>query len=121
MEKNPEHTRELLTWIQDAIKAKKLSNPIFTESGIHNAWPFNKFLKQEPYKTIPKKLRDYRSIVYSCPNIIHLDFKNSIEFSNRSLEAIAVLCPKLKYFNLCNNQLGNYISLHVREVGDRGL
>jgi len=61
MEKNPERVRELLTWIQDAIKAKKLSNPIFTESGTRNAWPFNEFLKQEPYKTIPKKLRNYGS------------------------------------------------------------
>src|SRR6266498_4333854 len=31
MEKNPKRARELLTWIQDAIKAKKLSDPIFTE------------------------------------------------------------------------------------------
>ncbi|CAG8557424.1 10653_t:CDS:2 [Cetraspora pellucida] len=37
--KNSEHAKELLTWIQDTIK----------------------FLKQEPYKTIPKKLRDYES------------------------------------------------------------
>ncbi len=37
MEKNPEHARELLTWIQDAIKAKKLSDPIFTESETRNA------------------------------------------------------------------------------------
>ncbi|RGB21929.1 hypothetical protein C1646_776976 [Rhizophagus diaphanus] len=27
MEKNPEHARELLTWIQDTIKAKKLRDP----------------------------------------------------------------------------------------------
>ncbi len=61
MKKNPEHAKELLTWIQDAIKAKKLSNLVFTESRTRNAWPFNEFLKQEPYKTIPKKLRDYES------------------------------------------------------------
>src|SRR6266496_5531258 len=61
MEKNPECARELLTWIQDAIKAKKLSDPVFTESETYNAWPFNEFLKQEPYRTIPKKLRDYES------------------------------------------------------------
>ena len=59
MEKNPERARELLTWIQDAIKAKKLSDPVFTESGTRSAWPFNEFLKQKPYKTIPKKLRRY--------------------------------------------------------------
>ncbi|KAF0470266.1 hypothetical protein F8M41_025406 [Gigaspora margarita] len=28
---------------------------------MRNAWPFNEFLKQEPYRTIPKKLRDYGS------------------------------------------------------------
>jgi len=61
MEKNPERARELLTWIRDAIKAKKLRDPVFTESGTRNAWPFNEFLKQEPYRTIPKKLRDYGS------------------------------------------------------------
>ncbi|RIA82848.1 hypothetical protein C1645_834710 [Glomus cerebriforme] len=60
-EKNPECARELLIWIQDAIKAKKLFDPVFTESKICNAWLFNEFLKQESYKTIPKKLRDYGS------------------------------------------------------------
>ncbi|RGB37789.1 hypothetical protein C1646_756416 [Rhizophagus diaphanus] len=29
--------------------------------GSHNAWPFNEFLNQEPYKSIPKDLRDYGS------------------------------------------------------------
>ena len=68
-------------------------------------------------------LRDEKiiSIVQLCPNIIHLGFKNSIGFSNRSLEAIAVLCPKLKYLNLCDDQSGNYVSLRVREVSDGGL
>ena len=61
MEKNSECARELLTWIQDAIKAKKLRDPVYTETGTRNAWPFNEFLKQEPYRTIPKKLRDYGS------------------------------------------------------------
>src|SRR4051794_38898963 len=49
MEKNPERAKELLTWIQDTIKAKKLFVPVFTESGTCSAWPFNEFLKQEPY------------------------------------------------------------------------
>ena len=59
MEKNPERARELLTWIQDAIKAGKLRDPVYTESETRNAWPFNEFLKQEPYRTKPKNLRDY--------------------------------------------------------------
>ena len=61
MEKNLKRVRKLLTWIQNAIKAKKLSDPVFTESGTRSAWSFNEFLKQEPYRTIPKKLRDYGS------------------------------------------------------------
>ncbi|CAG8581890.1 16462_t:CDS:2 [Dentiscutata erythropus] len=41
--------------------AKKLCDTVFTENETRNAWPFNEFLKQEPYRTIPKKLRDYGS------------------------------------------------------------
>jgi len=33
MEKNPERAKELLIWIQDAIKSKKLRDPVFTKSG----------------------------------------------------------------------------------------
>ncbi|GES86471.1 hypothetical protein GLOIN_2v1763772 [Rhizophagus clarus] len=61
------------------------------------------------------------SIVHSCPNIIHLSFKNSVGFSNRALELIAGSYPNLKYFNLCVNQSGNYMSSRAREVDDRGL
>ena len=57
-------------------------------------------------------------IVYSCSNIIHLDFKNSIGFSNRVLELIAGSYPNLKYLNLCDNQSGDYKNFHVREVDD---
>jgi hypothetical protein len=49
----------LLTWIQDAIKTKKLSDTVFTKSRIRSTWPFNEFLKQESYRTISKNLRDY--------------------------------------------------------------
>ena len=59
IEKNPERARELLTWIQEAIKAGKLRDPVYTEGGTRNAWPFNEFLKQKPYKSIPKDLREY--------------------------------------------------------------
>ncbi len=52
-------------------------------------------------------------IVHSYPNIIHLDFKNSIGFSNRVLELIAGSYLNLKYLNLCDNQLGGYRSFHV--------
>ncbi|GBB95958.1 hypothetical protein RclHR1_02650029 [Rhizophagus clarus] len=33
MEKDSERARELLTWIQDAIKAGKLRDPVYTETG----------------------------------------------------------------------------------------
>ena len=49
----------MLTWIQEAIKARKLRDPVYTESGTRNAWLFNEFLKQKPYKSIPKDLREY--------------------------------------------------------------
>ncbi|CAG8564305.1 10376_t:CDS:2 [Dentiscutata erythropus] len=35
MEKSPERARELLTWIQNTIKAKKLRDPVFTENETH--------------------------------------------------------------------------------------
>ena len=41
-----------------------------------------------------------KSIVDTFPNIIHLDFKNSISFSNRSLFIIAESYPNLRYLNL---------------------
>jgi hypothetical protein len=68
-------------------------------------------------------LRDEKiiGIVHSCPNIIHLSFKNSIGFSNRALELIAGSYLNLKYLNLYDDQSGNYVSLHVRKVGDLGL
>ena len=68
-------------------------------------------------------LRDEKiiGIVHSCPNIIHLSFKNSIGFSNRALELIVGSYPNLKYLNLYDDQSGNYVSLRVREVGDLGL
>jgi hypothetical protein len=56
------------------------------------------------------------SIVHSCPNIIHLSFKNSIGFSNRVLELIAGSYPNLKYLNLCNDQC-----FHAQKVDDGGL
>jgi hypothetical protein len=59
MEKNPERVRELLTWIQEAIKVRKLRDPVFTENDKRNDTPFNEFLKQEPYKSLPKDLREY--------------------------------------------------------------
>ncbi|POG81148.1 hypothetical protein GLOIN_2v1763772 [Rhizophagus irregularis DAOM 181602=DAOM 197198] len=56
------------------------------------------------------------SIVHSCPNIIHLSFKNSVGFSNRALELIAGSYPNLKYLNLCDDR-----SFRTREVDDEGL
>ena len=38
-----------------------MRDPVYTGSGTCNAWPFNEFLKQEPYRTKPKNLRDYGS------------------------------------------------------------
>ncbi|CAB4374634.1 unnamed protein product [Rhizophagus irregularis] len=55
MEKDPERARTLLIWIQEAIKAGKLSDPTFSENGKRNTRAFSKFLK--PNKITPKILR----------------------------------------------------------------
>ncbi|CAG8729615.1 8092_t:CDS:2, partial [Rhizophagus irregularis] len=62
MEKDPEHARKLLTWIQDAIKAGKLRDPVYTETGKCNNVPFVKFIKslktnQDEDEITPKVLR----------------------------------------------------------------
>ncbi|RGB24030.1 hypothetical protein C1646_773643 [Rhizophagus diaphanus] len=57
IEKNPERARELLTWIQDAIKADKLCDPVYAKSGKRSTQLFREFLK--PYKAEPRKLRHY--------------------------------------------------------------
>nr|CAG8676457.1 5151_t:CDS:2 [Entrophospora candida] len=44
-EKNLEHARELLTWIQDAIAIKKLCDPVYGDNGKCNIRAFSKFLK----------------------------------------------------------------------------
>ncbi|PKY51211.1 hypothetical protein RhiirA4_468086 [Rhizophagus irregularis] len=61
---------------KNTIKAKKLSNPIFTKSGI---WLFNEFLKQKPYRIVLKKLRNYgskhASRIHSGKNLISQHLK----------------------------------------------
>ncbi|RGB38022.1 hypothetical protein C1646_665702 [Rhizophagus diaphanus] len=56
MEKNLEHARNLLTWIQDAINAGRLYDPVFRKSGKRNTKSFSNFLR--PYKILLKELRD---------------------------------------------------------------
>ncbi len=73
MKKNSECAKILLIWIQEAIKAGKLSNSTFSKNGKRNTRAFSKFLK--PYKIIPKILRKigdkHTCRVYSNPNAIH--------------------------------------------------
>jgi hypothetical protein len=57
MEKNPEHARELLTWIQEAIKARRLRDLVYAKSGKRSTKPFRDFLK--PYRAEPRKLKCY--------------------------------------------------------------
>ncbi|RIB11430.1 hypothetical protein C2G38_2261713 [Gigaspora rosea] len=54
-EKNPEHAKELLTWIQDAIATRKLCDPVYSISGKCSTGVFSKFLK--PYSITAKRLR----------------------------------------------------------------
>ncbi|CAG8545352.1 24710_t:CDS:2, partial [Gigaspora rosea] len=55
MEKNLEHAKELLIWIQDAIATRKLRDPVYSISGKCNTGVFSKFLK--PYSITAKRLR----------------------------------------------------------------
>ncbi|RHZ84503.1 hypothetical protein Glove_80g19 [Diversispora epigaea] len=68
-----------------------------------------KNLKISHYHSITHKL--IRSIVNYCPNIIHLDFKNSVGVSDKTLIKIASSYPNLKYLNLWDNGA----------ISDRGL
>jgi hypothetical protein len=54
------------------------------------------------YSLLDKKIK---SIVDTFPNIIHLDFKERIGFSDKSLFIIAESYPNLKYINLWNAQI----------------
>ncbi|CAG8801524.1 17893_t:CDS:2, partial [Dentiscutata erythropus] len=82
MEKNPERARTLLIWIQEAIKARKLGDPTFSENGKRNTRAFSEFLK--PHKITPKILRKiggkHACRVHGGPNPTHqhLDLLNRI-------------------------------------------
>jgi hypothetical protein len=73
MEKDLERARTLLIWIQEAIKAGKLSDPTFSENGKRNTRAFSKFLK--PHKITPKTLRKiggkHACRVHGGPNATH--------------------------------------------------
>ncbi|CAG8802346.1 8726_t:CDS:1, partial [Dentiscutata erythropus] len=87
MEKNPERARALLIWIQEAIKAGKLSDPTFSKNGKRNTRAFSKFLK--PYKITPKILRKiggkHACRVHGGPNPTHqhLDLLNRIALRHK--------------------------------------
>ncbi|CAG8673003.1 21115_t:CDS:2 [Dentiscutata erythropus] len=87
MEKNPEHARTLFIWIQEAIKARKLGDPTFSENGKWNTRAFSKFLK--PYKITPKILRKIGG-KHACrahggpnPTHQHLDLLNRIALRHK--------------------------------------
>ncbi|CAG8655327.1 14057_t:CDS:2 [Cetraspora pellucida] len=87
MEKNPERAIALLIWIQEAIKARKLSDPTFSKNGKRNTRAFSKFLK--PYKIMPKILRKigekHACKVHGGPNPTHqhLDLLNRIALRHK--------------------------------------
>ncbi|RIB20002.1 hypothetical protein C2G38_2035585 [Gigaspora rosea] len=68
MEKNQEHARELLTWIQNAISSSRMGDP--GKPGVK--W-FNRFLKN--YNLIPKYLRKigaiYGVVVHGAENMAY--------------------------------------------------
>ena len=94
MEKDPERARELLTWIQDAIKAGKLRDPVYTETGKRNNVPFAKFIKslktnQDEDEITPELLRKigakHASMVHAGPNPTpqHLDNLSEIALRHK--------------------------------------
>jgi hypothetical protein len=92
MEKNSERARELLTWIQDAIKAGKLHDPVYTETEKHNNVPFAKFIKSlktnlDEEEITPKLLRKigakYASMVHAGPNPTPQHLNNLSEIALR--------------------------------------
>ncbi|RGB35010.1 hypothetical protein C1646_759822 [Rhizophagus diaphanus] len=94
MEKNPERARELLTWIQNAIKAGKLRDPVYTKTEKRNNVPFAKFIKslktnQDKDEITPEVLRKieakYVSMVYASPNPTpqHLDHLSEIAIRHK--------------------------------------
>ncbi|GBC19218.2 hypothetical protein GLOIN_2v1480631 [Rhizophagus irregularis DAOM 181602=DAOM 197198] len=93
-EKDPERARELLTWIQDAIKAGKLRDPVYTETGKRNNVPFAKFIKslktnQDEDEITPELLRKigakHASMVHAGPNPTpqHLDNLSEIALRHK--------------------------------------
>ncbi|UZO04568.1 uncharacterized protein OCT59_024945 [Rhizophagus irregularis] len=94
MEKDPERARELLTWIQDAIKAGKLRDPVYTETGKRNNVPFAKFIKslktnQDEDEITPELLRKigakHASMIHAGPNPTpqHLDNLSEIALRHK--------------------------------------
>jgi hypothetical protein len=94
MEKDPERARELLTWIQDAIKVGKLRDPVYTETGKRNNVPFAKFIKslktnQDEDEITPELLRKigakHASMVHAGPNPTpqHLDNLSEIALRHK--------------------------------------
>ena len=92
MEKDSECARELLIWIQEAVKAEKLHDPVYIKNGkcnIDNVRSFNGFLKQKPYKPLPKDLRKiggkHASMVHAGPNPTpqHLDNLSKIALRHK--------------------------------------
>jgi Leucine Rich repeat len=50
----------------------------------------------------PLSSKKIEGIVRTCPNIIHLNFKNCVGFSNRALNQLKAY-PNLRYLNLCSS------------------
>src|ERR1044072_2208916 len=96
--------------LENFIKiVRKRQNPVYSSSMTH--------LKISYYHSLlDKKIKD---IVSSCPNIIHLNFKRSTGFSDKTLILIAGAYPNLRYLNLCN--YANINTIFSQKITDKGL
>ncbi|CAG8728653.1 22570_t:CDS:2 [Rhizophagus irregularis] len=122
MEKDLEHARELLTWIQDAIKAEKLRDPVYTETGKRNNVPFAKFIKslktnQDKDEITSKLLRKtgakHASMVYASPNPTpqHLDNLSEITLRHKINHLDAG-----KNYALAEGTQGSYSDMFIRDT-----
>ncbi|CAG8589154.1 15508_t:CDS:2 [Cetraspora pellucida] len=87
MEKNSEHAKELLTWIQNAIATRKLCNSVYNINKKYSTGVFSKILKS--YDIIAKRLRKigskHASRVHDSqnPTSQHLEFLSRVAMRHK--------------------------------------
>jgi hypothetical protein len=64
----------------------------------------------------PLSSKKIEGIVKTCPNIIHLNFENCVNFSNRALNRLKAY-PNLRYLNLyCSGIMGDKVLCEIARL-----